>query len=464
MPVDSNKITISNCITLDKTNLDPGKVAGIRLKFSFDNPKFLENQRLGFSNYSTNRTIDLYQENGAGITFPRGLIGDLFQAVPNIKVDDQTATNPVEFPKSNIELREYQARAVAEMMEKNQGILVMPPGAGKTVSAIEAVIRRGQKTLIMVHTKDLKEQWLNRFKTFTGMAPGIIDDSNFDTEQPVIIGMVQSLTGKRLTEDFLNSFGCVILDESHHAPASTFERLINQFPARYRYGLTATPERRDGLSFMLHGVFGPVIHTVEREELFSEGQIIKPLIRAVRTNFYMPECDDYRTLLDGVTNDADRTYQILTYLSIEVGNGHSCLVLSERISHIEGLYLIFSTIESDVRAEILTSKVPKAERKAILRDAEEGKVKVLFATKLADEGLDVPRLDRLFLTCPVRSGSKVTQQVGRIMRTFPGKVDAKVYDFIDKNISLAWSQWLTRKREAYKDFEIEEFPYDEYTI
>ena len=460
MPVDSNKITISNCITLDKTNLDPGKVAGIRLKFSFDNPKFLENQRLGFSNYSTNRTIDLYQENGAGITFPRGLIGDLFQAVPNIKVDDQTATNPVEFPKSNIELREYQARAVAEMMEKNQGILVMPPGAGKTVSAIEAVIRRGQKTLIMVHTKDLKEQWLNRFKTFTGMAPGIIDDSNFDTEQPVIIGMVQSLTGKRLTEDFLNSFGCVILDESHHAPASTFERLINQFPARYRYGLTATPERRDGLSFMLHGVFGPVIHTVEREELFSEGQIIKPLIRAVRTNFYMPECGDYRTLLDGVTNDADRTYQILTYLSIEVGNGHSCLVLSERISHIEGLYLIFSTIESDVRAEILTSKVPKAERKAILRDAEEGKVKVLFATKLADEGLDVPRLDRLFLTCPVRSGSKVTQQVGRIMRTFPGKVDARVYDFVDENIGLAVSQYRTRKKEAYADFEIEEIPYE----
>ena len=359
MPEHTNKIRVSNVITLDKGNLDPGKVAGIKLKFSFDNPKFLENQRLGFSNYSTNKTINLYQETEDSIKFPRGLVKDLFEIIPNISIEDHTATNPVDPPDSQIQLRPYQQKAVAAMMERNQGILVMPPGAGKTVSAIEAVLKRGQKTLIMVHTKDLKEQWLNRFQTFTGMAPGTIDDSNFDTEQPIIVGMVQSLNSKQLNTDFLGSFGCVILDEAHHCPAYTFERLLNLFPARYRYGLTATPERRDGLSFMLHGVFGPVLHTVEREELFSEGQIIKPIIRAVYTNFYMPECDDYRSLLDGVTNDPDRIYQILTYLSIEAGNGHSCLVLSERISHIEDLFLIFSTIESNVRVRDFNVKGSK---------------------------------------------------------------------------------------------------------
>jgi superfamily II DNA or RNA helicase len=455
MPEQSNKIRISNLLTLDKGNLDPGIIAGIRLKFSHDNPKFLENQRLGFSNYSTNRTIDLFRENGAEITFPRGLIGDLFQTVPNIAVDDQTTTNPVEFPESKIELREYQEKAVVAMMERNQGILVMPPGAGKTLTSIEVVLRREQKTLWLTHTKDLAEQARKRFQTFTGIKPGLINDKHFDTEQPIIIGMVQSLTGKRLTDDFLNSFGTIVTDEMHHAAAVTWERLVNQFPARYRYGLTATNERRDGLTFLLHAAFGPILHEVKRGELFAEGQIVKPLIRAVMTNTYMSDCQDYRALLDAVTNDADRTYQILTYLSIEVGNDHSCLVLSERISHIEDLYLIFSTIESNVRSEILTSKVPKAERKSILRDADEGKVKVIFATKLADEGLDIPSLDRLFLTCPVRSASKITQQVGRIMRTFPGKQDAGVFDFVDKNIGLAWSQWLTRKREAYKDFEIE---------
>ena len=456
MPEQSNKITITNLLTLGKRNLDPGTVAGIRLKFSFDNPKFLENQRLGFSNYSTNRTIDLYQENGAGVTFPRGLIGDLFQTVPNIMVDDQTTTNPIEFPESKIELRPYQQTALASMMERNQGILVMPPGAGKTVSAIEAVIKRGQKTLILVHTKDLKSQWLDRFQKFTSMAPGVIDDSHFDTKHPVIIGMVQSLTGKRLTEDFLNSFGCLVLDEAHHVAAATFDRLVNQFPARYRYALTATPKRRDGLTFMLHGVFGPILHEVERDELFSENQIIKPVIRAVLTNSYMADCPDYRSLLDYVKNDAARNQLILKHLIREADAGHSCLILSERVSHIKALSLIFSTLCSAVRSEVLTGKVPKAERTRILQDAEEGKIKVLFATKLADEGLDIPRLDRLFLTCPVRSANKVTQQVGRIMRKFSGKTDAVVYDFVDRNMGLAWSQWSTRKREAYKDFEIEE--------
>ena len=263
-----------------------------------------------------------------------------------------------------------------------------------------------------------------------------------------------------MTEDFLNSFGCVILDESHHAPASTFERLINLFPARYRYGLTATPERRDGLTFMLNGVFGPILHEVERDELFSEGQIIKPVIRAIRTNSYMADCPDYRSLLDCVTNDADRNQLILKHLIRESETGHSCLVLSERISHIKAFSSVFSTLCSDIRSEILTGKVSKSARKAILGDADEGKVKVLFATKLADEGLDIPRLDRLFLTCPVRSANKVIQQVGRIMRKFSGKTDAVVYDFVDRNIGLARSQWLTRKREAYSDFEIEELSYE----
>lgn len=457
---DTNSLRISNCLTLDKTNLDPGILSQIKFQFSYENPKYLENQRLGFSNYSTNPVINTYHENGAGITFPRGLIKDLFQIIPNLSIEDQTATNPVDLPVSEIQLRPYQQKAVAAMMSKNQGVAVAPPGSGKTVMAVDMTMKRKQKTLVMVHTKDLKSQWQDRFEKFTGLKPGVIDDSTFDMEQPVIIGMVQSLNSKQLNSDFLNSFGCVILDECHHAPAFTFERLINQFPARYRYGLTATPERRDGLSFMLSAVFGPVIHTVERDELFSEGEIIKPIIKAIHTGFYMVECEDYRSLIDAVTNDPDRNHLILKHLIREAEDDHSCLVLSERISHIEDLFLIFRTLCADIRSEVLTSKVPKAERKEILKDADEGRVKVLFATKLADEGLDIPRLDRLFLTCPVRSSNKVTQQTGRIMRTFPGKRDAVVYDFVDEMIGLAISQYRTRKKEAYSDFQIEEITYE----
>ena len=459
MPDQTNKMTISNCITLDKANLSQSILSDIRLRFSFDNPKYIENQRLGFSNYSTNRTIDLYQENGSKMSFSRGLLKDIFEIIPNISIEDNTTINPVNLPVSEIRLRPYQQKPVDVMLSKNQGIQVAPPGSGKTVMAIDTILKRDQQTLIMVHTKDLKEQWRDRLRTFTGIEAGLVDDSNIDVK-PVTIGMVQSLDSKTLANDFVTSFGCIVLDEAHHAPAVSFERLINLFPARYRYGLTATPERRDGLSFMLHAVFGPVICEVNREKLFSEGQIIKPKIKAVHTGFYMPECVDYRNLIDGVVNDADRTHLILKHLIRETEAGHSCLVLSERISHIEGFALIFSALCSDTRSEVLTSKVPKSERKAILRDADEGKVKVLFATKLADEALDVPILDRLFLTCPVRSSNKVTQQTGRIMRTFPGKHDAVVFDFVDSLLGLAASQWRTREKEAYSDFEIEEIQYE----
>ena len=460
MPEQTNRIRISNIASLEKDNISRGILDQIKFKFCYENPKFAESLRLGFSNFQTPQTVDLYEDGEDAISFPRGLVGKLSRLVPNIEIEDNTSINPVEFPPSEITLRPYQEKAVAALMGKNQGTLDAPVASGKTIMMIELAVRRGQKTLILTHTRDLKSQWQDRFKKFTGIEPGLIDDSNFDYEGPVTIGMVQSLNARKLTPDFLSSFGCVILDECHHAPAFTFKRLMNLFPARFRYGCTGTLKRRDGLGFMIDAAFGPVIHTIQREELFSEGQIMQPIIKAIHTSCYLPECNDYRTLIDAVTGDADRNHLILKHLIQVAEAGHSCLVLSERINHIEDLSLIFSTLCSDTRSEILTSKVPKTERKRILQDADEGLVKVLFGTKLADEGLDIPRLDRLFLTCPVRSGSKVTQQVGRIMRTFPGKVDARVYDFIDKNISLAWSQWLTRKREAYSDFQIEELSHE----
>ena len=457
---ETNKLTISNCITLNKRNLDPGNVADIRLRLSYDNPKFVKNRRLGFSNYTTPPIIAFYQENAAKITFPRGLIKDLFQIVPNISIEDHTVTNPVKFTPSKISLIPYQKKAVAAMMEKNQGVLDAVVASGKTVMMCELMSRLRQKTLILCHTRDLKLQWRDRIKTFLGMKAGLIDDKNFDCGGPVTVAMVQSLTSKKLTEDFTNIWGLVVLDECHHCPASTFERLVNQFPAKHRYGCTGTVERRDGLSFVLHAVMGPVVHTITREDVLSAGQIIQPKIKAVMTACYLPECGDYRTLIDAVIGDADRNQLIMKYIINESGTGRSCLVLSERISHLDDLHLIFSTLRPDIRSETITGKTPKGKKRAILKDVEEGKVKVLFASRIAEEGLDLPILSRLFLTCPIRSSGKVIQMCGRVMRKFRGKHDAVVFDFIDRNIGLAWSQWLSRKREAYSDFEIEELSYD----
>ena len=142
---ETNDIKISNAIHLDKRNLDPGTISNIRLRFSYDNPKYLKNRRLGFSNYSTNQTIDLYQENETCITFPRGLIGDVFKLVQNRSLDDKSTANPVDFPEPRITLRPYQKKAVAAMVGKNQGVLDAVVASGKTVMMCEIMARLRQK-------------------------------------------------------------------------------------------------------------------------------------------------------------------------------------------------------------------------------------------------------------------------------------------------------------------------------
>ena len=280
------------------------------------------------------------------------------------------------------------------------------------------------------------------------MQAGIIDADKHDLRD-ITIAMVQSLR-RPLDESFLKQFGTVILDEAHHAPAFTFEQLINQFPAKFRYGLTATPVRRDGLSFVLHAVLGATVYKIEQKGLFDAGEIMRPTIRVVKTGLYNPLIEDYRTLLECAVNDAERNTAILRRVIKEAVEGHYCLVLSNRIDHAGWLHQSLSMVRSDIRSECLTSKVAKETRTEIIDQMNRGEIKVLFATQLADEGLDMHRLDRLFLTCPIRSTNRVNQQIGRILRTFPGKEDAVVYDFRDNLLSLAESQYQTRFHKIYK--------------
>jgi superfamily II DNA or RNA helicase len=288
----------------------------------------------------------------------------------------------------------------------------------------------------------------------------VIDADRYDL-QDVTVGMVQSLR-KPLYSAFVKQWGLVLLDEAHHAPAYTFKQLLNQFPAKYRYGLTATPNRRDGLSFVLYAVLGPTIYRIAKEGLFESGEIMKPTIRVVDTNLFNPLITDYRELLQTVVMDTARNAMILRYILHEAEAGHFCLVLSNRINHATWLYKNFSMIRADIRSECLTSRATKERRAEVIRQMGEGKIRALFATQLADEGLDLRRLDRLFLTCPVRSVNKVSQQIGRIMRTFPGKKDAVVYDFRDQLCSLAGSQFHTRLRQVYEpsSYQVEEVPFN----
>ena len=452
-----SKIIIHNYLEICKADNPHLNVAGLQERFTYQNPRHAEAERLGFSTFGIPKTICLVEETGSSLILPRGLIAHLFVNNPFLQIEDRTVTRAAEFGASRIILKNYQVEPVNQLSVKFQGLLHAPPAAGKTVMAIELIFRQGQRSLILVHTKDLLQQWVERVRTFADTEPGVISADRFDIK-PITIGMVQSLT-KPLGSQFVSQFGLVLLDECHHCPAISFQTLISQFPARYRYGLTATPERRDGLSFLLHAVMGPIQATVGKEELFAKGHILKPTIRVIHTNCYLPVCRDYAHMLAMLTKDRERNNLIIDHVIAEARGGHFGLVLSERISHAKELHRLFMKMLPDGKAAVITGTDSKSKRVEAIEAMTAGKINVLFATKLADEGLDVQRLDRLFLTCPARSSNKISQQIGRILRTYEGKNDAIVYDIVDSLVGLAESQYCSRKQQAYGGYQIEEVPY-----
>ena len=448
---------ISKNITILKDENSSLDIHEMRERYTYENPLYCKNLTLGFSTFGIPRAISLLTEHRDHIELPRGLVSDLIQQYPNIEIIDETTTQPTDFTPSIIILKPYQQEALNKLMEKNQGIFVAPPGTGKTVVGIELILKKHQRSLVLVHTKELMQQWSDRIEQFTDITPGRIN-TNYHDIKSVTIGMVQALN-RPLEKGFLDAFGLILLDEAHHCPAYTFQKLLCQFPARYRYGLTATPDRQDGLSFFLHAVLGGTIYEVKKDGLFLNGDILKPLVKAVHTRFYMPSVTGYAELIDAVTHSEDRNNLIIQRVKAESETGHYCLVLSERVAHAVRLHKMFME-RSSVKAVCVTGTHSEQYRSESIEAVNNGSAHVLFSTRVADEGLDIKRLDRLFHTCPIRATNKLTQQIGRIMRVFPEKKDCIVFDFVDGLTSLANSQYFTRKEKVYRQYDLEEIPYE----
>jgi superfamily II DNA or RNA helicase len=435
------EITIASDLSFQKYGLSQGIVRSISERFTYENPVYIKNKRLGKRNFGVPRFIELLSESPDSYHLPRGCIGQLSELL-DISGTDKSTQNHVEYPAPSLTLRDYQQTALNAMLASNQGILVAPCGSGKTEIGCALILGRRQKSLVLVHTRDLMQQWVERISTRLNVEPGIIGSGKWNDTKPVTIGTVQSLQNG-LDAAFLNQFGQVILDEAHHSPARTFSEIINHFPAKYRHGLSATPNRADKLDFLMYAAFGRTLHEIKDADM-DEGQTITPSIRVLETGSYFPQIDSYDQMLSCLFMDETRNSLIVENISKDARNGHSCLGLSQRISHLQTLSKMLSERFPGVKAAIITGKESPSFRNQALDRMRSGELQVLFSCKLADEGLDIPRLDRLFLCAPIRSSSRLIQQIGRIKRPFPGKQGAVVYDFLDDCISLAKSQFYTR--------------------
>ncbi len=220
----------------------------------FQNPKYVSNEKNGYSNWKIPETLETYRFEGANLIVPLGFGGQLLQLCKehDLKVDfeDKRVICPVDFQKAlkGVKLRPYQDRAVKAALGSVQGVIVSPTGSGKSLMGCEIIRRRNQKTLILVHRAELAKQWITGIKKNLGLTAGLIGDGQWDIGKEITVGLVQTLSSReQQANELAQNFGLLLIDECHHVPAETFLDVLGWFWTRYRYDLSATLGRADGL-------------------------------------------------------------------------------------------------------------------------------------------------------------------------------------------------------------------------
>lgn len=218
---------------------------------------------------------------------------------------------------------------------------------------------------------------------------------------------------------------------------------MNACPAYYRFGFTASATRADGMHPTMRYLVGPVIH---RQKFSSPVKLEVVPVFTEFASIYRGSWD-WTPLVGRLVSDKKRNRLIAKVADREIQKGNSVLVLSRRIEHLEA---IADLMRED--CEILAAaRTTKPKRKEILAAFKAGTTRCVLATQLADEALDVPRLNRVLLTHPGKHEGRIIQQIGRAIRNFSGKEDAIIYDFVDKKVGVLNRQWSLRRRTYKKE-------------
>jgi len=349
------------------------------------------------------------------------------------------------------QLRPYQVPAVEWLAKAGGGILVAPPGSGKTVMGLYlAGAVWGQPTLWLVHTLDLQRQALERaWSLFAWSRPqeaiGWIGAGTYHPGQWLTVATVQTLYEQpQWLRALVGRVGTVVVDECHHAPARIYQSLLHRFPARYRLGLSATPQREDGMTAAMTATLGARV-AVPRAALVDAAAIVLPRVVRVDTGWQYHGHRRWAAMELARALDTRRNQRILRIILAAWQRQRRTLVLVERRDHVALLGRWCQRM--GIPAIGLAAEVGGPKRARAWAALEAGRA-VVIATKLANEGVDIPALDCLILAAPGRSHARLEQQVGRAMRAVPGKPPPEVWDCCDPGVP-AYARHAKRRLAWY---------------
>jgi len=436
----------------------------LRKKLVFRNPEHMMNERLGYSNWQTRRWIYALRKHEDGIVVPAGLLEEIKSwAEENsvtIHIEDRRQAIKGVRISSSIELRPDQERMLKKLLEVDRCVLEAQPGFGKTIVALQYIVKRRQPALVIVHTRELLQQWKKCIeKNFASKKGniGIIGDSKWKVGRLITIASHQTLVRRDLTE-IKNSFGCLVIDECHHIPATTFLSVVRQFAATYVLGLTATPYRKDKLERLMVYSVGPVVKMKTGEAIVPlENGPTVPLTAHIRgTAFRLQEQGlDFFQIGERIMRSTERNEQIASDVAALLEAGQKCLVLSERVEHCHTLFQMIRERMKGIHGSVAEGTMTKGNRLRLSQRIRQERFQLLIATgKLIGEGFDWPEVTHLFFSFPFSWKGKLIQYIGRVQRTVPGKLHAHVYDYVDFDVPILKGMHFQRLR-TYRALQLE---------
>lgn len=419
------------------------------------NPDYAKKVRMHLWTGNTPKTLSLYEQRGNTLILPFGVLRDIQQYLQGCSCISEFL-DPVSVPfEGDVPLYPYQEDAVAAIKEFRYGILQSPAGSGKTQMGIALVMRYGRRALWLTHTTDLLNQSKARAERYMGKSLiGTITDGKVNVGAGITFATIQTMCRLDLAQ-YKDLWDVIIVDECHRCAGTPtavtqFSKVLNSLSARHKYGLSATVHRSDGMIQATYALLGHVVYTVPdeavKDKIMQVG--IKPLGTGIKMTSYCLNPDgtlNYTKLINFLCDNPDRNDYIVNWIVAE--SAHPCLILSDRLCHLEAMMTRLPRSMREMSVMIsgkMTTKKGKAEREQAIEDMRTGRKRYLFATySLAKEGLDIPCLERLFLTTPQKDYAVITQSIGRIARTCEGKQPPIAFDFVD---SINYLQKSYKKR------------------
>lgn len=410
-----------------------------------ENPKYKSAVDHGYSTHGIPSTLHFIKRNVNGNwTLPRGYRSKLQGIIakhrtPYRVLDKTMIRDEVNFVFSGA-LRKDQPKAASAVLGHQYSVLQRPTGGGKTIIALFVVAKRRQPTLIVVHTKELMDQWLERAMEFLSLK---------EKEIGLFGGGHRTIGSGKLIISIINSLynnidiikpviGQVIVDECHRVPARTFSEGISNFDCKFFLALSATPFRKDGLTKVINFYLGAVVYRTDIKKLIETKQVMKASLIVIKTNFnyFMKGTKGYPQMYKALIEDKDRNELIIkTVIRNNKKNPKEVsLIISDRKEHCKMFYERLE--EMGVRVGMLIGGTKKENRKEIKKRLDDGCYDIFISTcQLIGEGFDSPRLGLLYLTTPISDEKRIIQYVGRVIRILEGKKNAIIIDFFDP-------QWL----------------------